>query len=110
MSNDKGSTKIPLMNDSRHSPGIRRGNGLHLLPRQHGAIAPDHPPKQIHAWVSIHLEVERYTNNCSSSFFAPLKLWIKYETPFKVKHLWWYSSPSHQLFTIMSTPQGSPDR
>lgn len=55
LSNDKGSTKIPLMHESRpSSSGMRRGNGIqHLLPRPHGAIAPDHPPKQMHAWVSI---------------------------------------------------------
>lgn len=45
-SGDKGSTKIPLMND--------RTSGLqHLLPRStSGAVAPDHPPKQLQAWVS----------------------------------------------------------
>lgn len=43
------------MNDSRpSSSGGSRRNGLQmLLPRQQGAIAPDHPPKQMHAWVSL---------------------------------------------------------
>ncbi|XP_037916745.1 repressor of filamentous growth 1-like isoform X2 [Hermetia illucens] len=47
-SGDKGSTKIPLMND--------RTSGLqHLLPRStSGAVAPDHPPKQLQAWNTQH--------------------------------------------------------
>lgn len=69
LSNDKGSTKIPLMHEARpSSSGMRRGNGIqHLLPRPHGAIAPDHPPKQMHAWVSVLAE-KKYITLSNSSF------------------------------------------
>lgn len=69
LSNDKGSTKIPLMHEARpSSSGMRRGNGIqHLLPRPHGAIAPDHPPKQMHAWVSVLAE-RKYITLSNSSF------------------------------------------
>lgn len=50
LSADKASSKIPLMHESR----AQRSVGLSLLTRQTGSIAPDHPPKQMHAWVCIH--------------------------------------------------------
>lgn len=53
LSSDKASSKIPLMHESRTPSGIRRAGGIPLLSRQPASIAPDHPPKQSHAWVSI---------------------------------------------------------
>lgn len=50
LSADKASSKIPLMHESR----VQRSVGLSLLSRQTGAIAPDHPPKQLHAWVCLY--------------------------------------------------------
>lgn len=50
LSSDKASSKIPLMREARTPSGPRRSAGIPLL-RQTGAIAPDHPPKQLHAWV-----------------------------------------------------------
>lgn len=52
LSSDKASSKIPLMHESRTPSGVRRAVGIPLLSRQPGSIAPDHPPKQAHAWVS----------------------------------------------------------
>ncbi|KAJ6626110.1 hypothetical protein Bhyg_17007, partial [Pseudolycoriella hygida] len=49
LSIDKGLTKVPLMHEPRGNPGSRLSNGIHLLPKQSGAIAPDHPPKQTQA-------------------------------------------------------------
>lgn len=49
LSSDKASSKIPLMHESRTPAGVRRT----ILSRQSGSIAPDHPPKQSHAWVSL---------------------------------------------------------
>lgn len=56
LSSDKSAQKIPLMHESRTPSGLRRATGLQILsPRPHGAIAPDHPPKQMQAWVSFNL-------------------------------------------------------
>lgn len=52
LSSDKASSKIPLMHESRTPSGVRRTVGIPLLSRQPASIAPDHPPKQLHAWVS----------------------------------------------------------
>lgn len=49
---DKASSKIPLMHEARTPSGVRRTGGIPLLSRPLGSIAPDHPPKQTHAWVS----------------------------------------------------------
>lgn len=57
LSSDKASSKIPLMHETRTPSGVRRTVGLPLLPRQMGSIAPDHPPKQLHAWVSFFLSI-----------------------------------------------------
>lgn len=47
------SSKIPLIaNQPRTPSGPRRTAGISLLPRTSGAIAPDHPAKQMQAWVS----------------------------------------------------------
>lgn len=54
MSIDKGLTKVPLMHEPRGIPGSRISNGIQLLPKQTGSIAPDHPPKQTQAWVRFH--------------------------------------------------------
>lgn len=53
LSSDKASSKIPLMHESRTPSGVRRTVGIPLLSRQPASIAPDHPPKQAHAWVSF---------------------------------------------------------
>lgn len=41
------------MHENRTPSGPRRSNGMQLLNRQTGSIAPDHPPKHMHAWVII---------------------------------------------------------
>lgn len=71
LSSDKASSKIPLMREARTPSGQRRTVGIPLLPRQTGAIAPDHPPKQMHAWVRItqisifiYLVVKSDTKKC----------------------------------------------
>lgn len=51
LSTDKGLTKVPLMHEPRGNPVNRISNGIQLLPKQTGSIAPDHPPKQTQAWV-----------------------------------------------------------
>lgn len=38
-----------------HESRAQRSVGLSLLTRQTGSIAPDHPPKQMHAWVCINI-------------------------------------------------------
>ncbi|GAB0087674.1 1-phosphatidylinositol 3-phosphate 5-kinase-like isoform X1 [Sergentomyia squamirostris] len=57
LSGDKGSTKIPLMNDYRTPPTgfLKTGVTLQMLPRPVSAsIAPDHPkPKHLQAWNSL---------------------------------------------------------
>lgn len=53
LSIDKGLTKVPLMHEPRGNHGNRITNGIQLLPKQTGAIAPDHPPKQTQAWVRL---------------------------------------------------------
>lgn len=53
LSIDKGLTKVPLMHEPRGNPGNRISNGIQLLPKQTGSIAPDHPPKQTQAWVRL---------------------------------------------------------
>uniref|UniRef100_A0A1B0D2S0 Uncharacterized protein n=1 Tax=Phlebotomus papatasi TaxID=29031 RepID=A0A1B0D2S0_PHLPP len=57
LSGDKGSTKIPLMNDYRTPPSgfLKTGVTLQMLPRPVSAsIAPDHPkPKHLQAWNSL---------------------------------------------------------
>ncbi|XP_059608000.1 uncharacterized protein LOC132255846 [Phlebotomus argentipes] len=57
LSGDKGSTKIPLMNDYRTPPVgfLKTGVTLQMLPRPVSAsIAPDHPkPKHLQAWNSL---------------------------------------------------------
>uniref|UniRef100_A0A1B0CBE2 SAM domain-containing protein n=2 Tax=Lutzomyia longipalpis TaxID=7200 RepID=A0A1B0CBE2_LUTLO len=57
LSGDKGSTKIPLMNDYRTPPAgfLKSGVTLQMLPRPASAsIAPDHPkPKHLQAWNSL---------------------------------------------------------
>lgn len=60
LSSDKASSKIPLMHESRTPSGIRRAGGIPLLSRQPASIAPDHPPKQAHAWVSLNFNPSRY--------------------------------------------------
>ncbi|KAG4068907.1 hypothetical protein HA402_005055 [Bradysia odoriphaga] len=55
LSIDKGLTKVPLMHEPRGNHGTRITNGIQLLPKQTGAIAPDHPPKQTQAWNTQHL-------------------------------------------------------
>lgn len=52
ISSDKSNSKIPLMHEYGTPSGVRRSSGLQLLPRPTGAIAPDHPPKQMQAWVN----------------------------------------------------------
>lgn len=52
LSSDKASSKIPLMHEVRNTPSGPRRTAAALLPRQTGSIAPDHPPKQLQAWVS----------------------------------------------------------
>lgn len=56
LSIDKGLTKVPLMHEPRGNPGNRITNGIQLLPKQTGSIAPDHPPKHTQAWVSLKLK------------------------------------------------------
>lgn len=41
------------MHEPRGNPGNRISNGIQLLPKQTGSIAPDHPPKQTQAWVRL---------------------------------------------------------
>lgn len=41
-----------------HESRVQRTVGLSLLSRQTGSIAPDHPPKQLHAWVSNSLPID----------------------------------------------------
>lgn len=43
------------MHEARTPSGVRRAGGIPLLSRQPGSIAPDHPPKQAHAWVSVQM-------------------------------------------------------
>lgn len=49
------------MHEARTPSGPRRSAGIPLLQRQTGAIAPDHPPKQMQAWVRgvFYLYVQR---------------------------------------------------
>lgn len=58
LSSDKASSKIPLMHEVRNTPSGPRRTAAALLPRQTGAIAPDHPPKQLQAWVSSIFEIK----------------------------------------------------
>jgi hypothetical protein len=53
LSTDKSASKIPIMYDTRSPPGPRRSAAIPLLQRSSVAVAPDHPPKQIEAWVSF---------------------------------------------------------
>lgn len=41
------------MHETRTPSGLRRATGLQLLSRPHGSVAPDHPPKQMQAWVRL---------------------------------------------------------
>lgn len=59
LSSDKASSKIPLMHEVRNTPSGPRRTAAALLPRQTGAIAPDHPPKQLQAWVRLLFLVYR---------------------------------------------------
>lgn len=80
LSSDKASSKIPLMHESRTPSGIRRTGGIPLLSRQPASIAPDHPPKQAHAWVSLRSQhhnnnntltvVLRRSHSCFATIFA----------------------------------------
>lgn len=78
LSAEKGSTKIPLMHEPRTVAGQPRRTvaGLPLLPRSSGSIAPDHPPKQIQAWVRAY--VTRYRHRTG----VKLKSKARYTTLF----------------------------
>lgn len=79
LSSDKASSKIPLMHEARTPSGARRSAGIPLLQRQTGAIAPDHPPKQMQAWVRgvFYLYVQRTHANAERCADAD-KLFIIY--------------------------------
>lgn len=47
------------MNENRTPSGPRRSNGMQLLTRATGSIAPDHPPKHMHAWVNNFYSLNR---------------------------------------------------
>lgn len=70
LSIDKGLTKVPLMHEPRGNPGSRLTNGIQLLPKQTGSIAPDHPPKQTQAWVRIRFY---FTSSAEENSFVLLK-------------------------------------